>query len=248
MHDRTLEELWNSAPPARRHFDPAMVERLPPVVRRLFLHAFARDARLAIAARIRMHGTIRLEGAWNPFEAEQVLRWDRGFVWHAKARMKGLPVSGFDRWVDGVGAMRWKAFGLAPVMSADGPDISRSAAGRLQIESVWLPAVLLDPAVEWSARDDTHAIAIVRAHGEETHLAFEVDGTGRVRSLHASRWSNAGGGEYREQDFGGVVLADRAFDGITIASELRVGWWFGTPRFEAEGEFFRATVDDVQWR
>jgi hypothetical protein len=29
---------------------------------------------------------------------------------------------------------------------------------------------------------------------------------------------------------------------------VRLGWWFGTERFEREGEFFRATVDDVEWK
>ncbi len=39
--------------------------------------------------------------------------------------------------------MRWKLFGIVPVMRADGPDVSRSAKGRLELESLWLPSVLV---------------------------------------------------------------------------------------------------------
>jgi hypothetical protein len=33
-----------------------------------------------------MHGEIKL-GRWWPFRAEEVIRWDRGMVWHAVVRM-----------------------------------------------------------------------------------------------------------------------------------------------------------------
>jgi hypothetical protein len=66
----------------------------------------------------------------------------RGFTWQARAKVKGLPVSGSDRWLDGAGAMRWKPLGLIPVVTAEGGDISRSALGRVQIEAMGLPTVL----------------------------------------------------------------------------------------------------------
>ena len=34
--------------------------------------------------------------------------------------MKGLPVKGSDRWIDGKGSMRWRLFGLFPLFSAAG--------------------------------------------------------------------------------------------------------------------------------
>ena len=38
------------------------------------------------------------------------------------------------------------------------------------------------------------------------------------------------------------------FAGYTIPTRLRAGRHFGTGRFESEGEFFRATVDDAAYR
>ena len=247
--DHMLEELWNTAPMAPQGFDPSQVMHLPPTARRYFLHALAPGVKLAHAAHLRMHGTIRLGKEWQIFRAEQVLSWDRGFVW--KARVGGaLPIVGSDRWVDGEGSMRWKLLGIMPVMTADGPDISRSAAGRLQLESMWLPAVLLDPNVEWIAGDDdAHTEVVVRAHGEESHVELDVDDHGTPRHAALRRWGNPEGGEFHPAPFGIIVEDEGTFDGITVPTKIRAGWFFGTERFEQPGgEFFRAVVDHIDFR
>jgi hypothetical protein len=38
------------------------------------------------------------------------------------------------------------------------------------------------------------------------------------------------------------------FARYTIPIRMRVGWYFGTDRFESEGEFFRVTIDDGVYR
>jgi hypothetical protein len=49
-------------------------------------------------------------------------------------------------------------------------------------------------------------------------------------------------------DFGGVLESEATFGGYTIPNRVRAGWYFRTPRFESEGEFFRATIDDATFR
>jgi hypothetical protein len=63
-------------------------------------------------------------------------------IWRATVGRNMSTIRRFDRFVDGEGAMRWKLVGLFPVMTASGPDVSRSAAGRVKSESVWLPSIL----------------------------------------------------------------------------------------------------------
>jgi hypothetical protein len=53
-----------------------------------------------------------------------------GFVWSARAGV----VVGSDRSADGNGAMNWRVLSLVRVMHADGPDVSRSAAGRAAVD------------------------------------------------------------------------------------------------------------------
>lgn len=246
--DKTLEELWNTAPSSGGEFDPRSITHLPPAAQRYLQHALAPGARLATAARLTMTGSIKLGQGWYAFKAEQVLRWDRGFVWSARAQVKGLPVTGFDRLVDGEGAMRWRLLGLFTVMKADGPDIARAAAGRLHAEAVWLPAALLGADVSWIETAPTHAVAVIDAHGERSTLDIAIDDTGAVRSCSVQRWGDMNTGRFSYHHFGGTAAAERTFDGVTIPVHLHVGWWFNTPRFEDEGEFFRCVLEDVRFR
>ncbi|HEY2290488.1 MAG TPA: DUF6544 family protein [Thermoanaerobaculia bacterium] len=58
----TLDDLWNSALPATRTFDPAALAHLPEPARRYLTHAIAPGTPLASAVRLKMHGEIKLKG------------------------------------------------------------------------------------------------------------------------------------------------------------------------------------------
>lgn len=248
MRDRELEALWEAAPPATERFEAARLSALPPSARRFLAHTLEGGAKLSSAARLEMHGTIKLGDAWAPFHATQVLRWDRGFVWHAHTRVKGLPVSGSDRELDGEGEMRWRLLGIVPVMSARGPEISRSAIGRLHAEAMWLPGALLSPEVVWS-EGPSGPVFVTHAHGEESRVELTIDTDGALRAMKLARWGDVGSpGTFRYVDFGGSMGTERTFEGVTLPTEYRIGWYFGSERFEAEGEFFRCTLDAVTYR
>jgi hypothetical protein len=241
-----LEDFWRSASPATERFDASRVASIPEPARCYLEHAIAPGTLLASAVRLRMRGEIRI-GRWLPFHAEQVIHAERGFIWRAAVPRFGIPlIRGFDRLVDGAGAMRWRLFGLFPVMVASGPDITRAAVGRVNAESIWLPSVPVRDDVRWTARDNRKAAATFRHDSEP--VEFEIDGRGRAQSVRMRRWSNPGGGAFRLVDFGGVLEAVATFGGYTIPSRVRVGWFIGTPRFEAEGEFFRAAIEDAAFR
>jgi hypothetical protein len=193
-----------------------------------------------------MHGDIKL-GRWLPFTAEQVINADRGFIWSAVVRFLGVPIfRGFDRLLDGSGEMHWTLFGIAPMIVASGPDLTRAALGRVEIESLWLPSVLVRADVQWTTRAAGCPSATLSPGSQP--LAFKIDEQGRLQSAAIRRWGNPGGGSFRFEDFGAVVEAEGAFGGYTIPTSVRVGWYLGTPRFESEGEFFRATVDSATFR
>lgn len=243
----SLDQLWDAAPSDERAFEAGRMAGLPVAARRYLAHAIAPGTRLASAVRLRMHGEIKLR-AWLPFEAEQVIRRDRGMIWQAAVRMRGLPVRGSDRLLDGRGAMRWKLLGLIPVMTASGPDVTRSAAGRLAAELIWLPSALSGDDMSWTAPDWSHARASLAVQGNLVELALAVGGSGRLESLRMQRWGNPEGAGFHFADFGGVVEDEAAFGGYTVPTRLRIGWYFGTGRFESAGEFFRVTVDEARYR
>jgi hypothetical protein len=190
-----------------------------------------------------MHGHIRI-GAWRPFAATQVLAPGVGFIWSANTKVAGVPVLGYDKYVDGVGEMRWRLGGLVPVMSARNPDISTSAAGRLAAESVFVPTAFA--AAKWSDDDDgVHSTWQIDGHQESVDL--QIDDNGRLCGLVMRRWGNPNGAPFARYPFGVTVDAEREFGGITIPTKVRAGWWWRTDRQPA-GEFFRATITDAVFR
>lgn len=243
----SLDKMWNLAPSGDRTFRPAQISGLPEAARRYLEHAIAPGTRLASSVRLRMHGEIKLK-EWLPFTAEQVIREGRDLIWRATVRRNMSTIRGFDRFVDGEGAMRWKLFGLFPVMTASGPDISRSAAGRVKAESVWLPSILCGNGVSWTAQDACHPVAHFSVGTNTQPVALTIDDKGALMSITLQRWGNPEGGEFHVVNFGGVVEEEGKFGGYTIPTRVRIGWYFGTDRFESDGEFFRATVDDAMYR
>ena len=116
-------------------------------------------------------------------------------------------VSGYDAYADGHGAMEWMLLGRFPVMTADGPDVSTSAAGRAGGEAVWLPTALLPRAgVHWSAVADDHIVAGFRVGPTPIELHLRIDGDGHVRSVVFDRWGDpAQTGRFGWHPFGGEV-------------------------------------------
>jgi hypothetical protein len=244
--NRSLEGIWSSVEPGARVFDPDALGPLSESARRYLEHAIAPGTPLASAVCLEMVGEIKLK-KWVPFEAEQVIAWDRGFVWRATARVGLARIQGFDRLVDGRGEMRWKLIGIVPVMTAKGPDIDRSAAGRLAAESVWLPSVLASDDVEWDGERPASA-RIEHGGGEAVDVHLDVDASGRLDAVSLKRWGEVDpGAGFAYHDFGGVAEEERTFGGYTIPTRLRVGWHVGSDRFAPEGEFFRCRIKTAEF-
>ena len=159
-------------------FDPAMVAGLPEPARRWLTHTIVPGTPLWGSVVLTMHGEIRL-GSWRPFSAHQVLAPPRGFIWAATARVLGLPVTGFDRYSSGAGQMRWRLGGVVPVMTATGPDVTRSAAGRLAGEMALVPTTFR--AATWApGADDDHTVVTWRMDDQEESAALQVGADGRL--------------------------------------------------------------------
>jgi len=243
----SVQGFWEAAPSGDGIFQPPDLEALPELARLYLGHAIAPGTRLARAVHLRMHGEIKLQ-RWLPFRAEQAIVWGRGFIWRATVSMFRMPIKGSDRLVDGEGAMKWKLFGLIPVMTASGPDISRSAAGRVAGEAVWIPSVLCTREVTWTSSNKSTVKAKFTAHGETSELELAIDDKGRVKAASLPRWGNPENSGFRYVDFGVIAEEETTFGGYTIPTHFHAGWYFGTDRFESEGEFFRATITDADYR
>jgi hypothetical protein len=244
----SIEELWKSTPTSDRRCNPELFTALPSTARRYLERAIAPDMPLASAVRLWMHGDIKLGQKWHPFQGEEAICWNRGMIWRATTWMRGLPIWGADRVVNGLGTMQWKILGLFPVMQASGDDITRSGVGRVQGESVWLPSVLCSPDISWTELDASKVQAHFTTLGEPAHLTLTVSDAGLLECVKFERWGNPEGKAYHSVDFGVKVDESGTFAGYTIPKRIRAGWFFGSDRFESEGEFFRCTIDKAIYR
>jgi hypothetical protein len=143
--------------------------------------------------------------------------------------------------------MDWRILGLVRVVHAEGPDTSRSTAGRVGAEAVWVPTTLLPRfSVTWSATDPHHIAATYLLDETELKLRYVLADDGRVRSVTLERWADPDNtGTYGYHPFGFEVTGHTSFDGVTIPSAGRGGWFFGTDRW-ADGEFMRYEITDYR--
>jgi hypothetical protein len=225
-----------------RYFDVAMLAGLPPAAQRWLSRAVDPGMLLVSAVELKMHGEIRL-GRWRRFTAVQALVPDSGFVWAARTRVAGLRVSGYDSYVGDAGEMRWRALGLLPVQTASGPDVTRSAAGRLAAESVLLPTSLV--RATWLPGDDPGSATFVRRVGRlSLPVHIDVAADGRLLRVSMQRWGDPDGVGFAQRGF--EVLFEREFwaNGITVPDGLRAAWLGedGEP-----AEFFRAVIDSADF-
>jgi hypothetical protein len=213
-------------------------------VQRHLAQAIAPGTPLVTSARLRMRGRIKVGRRWLPFRAHQILNPHLGFVWAAQAA--GV-IAGSDRYLDGHGGQNWKLLGLLTVAHAEGPDVARSAAGRSGAEAIWLPTALLPRfGVRWSAGSGDQVTAGFRVGDTPLELQLRLDAAGRITSLVFDRWGDPDNrGAFGWHRFGGEVTGYRSFQGLTIPSQGRLGWFYGEDRWAA-GEFFRYQVTDLQ--
>jgi hypothetical protein len=246
MEERALDRLWFQLehPRGTTPFDASMVEELPEPAQRYLLHAIEPGTVLAESAVLHMHGTIVREGRSMPMKAVQVLAPPRGFVWRAEAGTGLMRIRGYDRYAQARGEMRWWLQGLVPIVSIDGPDVARSAAGRLAGEGALVPSSLLPkPGVTWEAVCDTSARVHMEVHGERVSFTIGVATDGSVRSVTIDRWNNdPANGPVGYLPF--LVEFDeeqQRYGGYTIPVRFRAGW-VKAGVFEP---FFMARLDDA---
>ncbi|NJP05957.1 MAG: hypothetical protein HC837_10210 [Chloroflexaceae bacterium] len=244
-----MQRIWISlAPtqPATTAFTPSMVADLPEPVQRYLLHAIAPGTPLAESVDLTMHGQIKLNDQWYPFEADQRITLPYGFVWAPSVNMGWISVEGADTYAAGNGRMRFDLFGLIPLVQRTGPHIDRSALGRLVIESIWLPTALLPQrGVLWQVLDAERIAATVMLGGVSHTLVFTIDAVGRLQSAMLERWSSE---EQCPLPFGCTITAEQTFNGCTIPAQAQVGWYHGSPRFQSEGVFFTFVLDQARYQ
>jgi hypothetical protein len=233
--------LWDSRD---RFTGKRLPAELPEPARRYLEHAIAAGTVLASSVKLQMRGEIKLN-RWRSFTGDQIIHRNLEFAWNANTSFAGIPTRGIARLIGGKGAVLWKVFHIVPVASQGGRHITRSAVGRAMLESIFLPPALLERGVHWTALTEARPHAHIVAQGESAELAFRIAVNGAVENVQVLRWAHTGGGDFHYRPFGAIVEEEQRFNGYTIPTRLRVGYYAGSDRFETDGEFLRITIENA---
>jgi hypothetical protein len=95
---------------------------------------------------------------------------------------------------------------------------------------------------EWSAVDPHNVTASYALHATQLDIGYTLDDDARVLAVVLDRWGDPRNeGAWAYHPFGFEVTAYSTFDGVTIPSSGRAGWFYGSDRW-SEGEFFRSEI------
>lgn len=226
--------------PVGNSFTEHELEGLPDPVVRYLSASIAPGTPLAQSASLRMRGSVKQGRWWLPFRARQILAPRYGFVW--AARVGGVLV-GSDRYLAGDGMMEWKLLGLVRLVHEEGRDTAHSAAGRAGAEAVWVPTAMLPRfGVTWGAEDAHHITASYRIDGFDLELHYTLDDKARAQSIALDRWGGPDGKGFHR--FVHELTRYSTFDGVTIPSGGRAGWFNGADEW-SDVEFFRYEITDL---
>jgi hypothetical protein len=254
-HEAGLADLWRRLreAPGGGRFDPASIAELPVPARRYLEHAIAPGTLLAGSVELEMEGRIGLSpGAEKtPFRARQVLAAPAGLIWQAEVGRGLRQVSGSDSYGDGVGETLWFLGYALPVVRGSGPDVTRSAAGRVALEAALLLPSALHPSrgARWEAGDDRVATVHLKVGEHELSPTLHVAPNGHLLRIEMMRWDPAGpSGEPEEVRWvadGFDEAAEATFGGYTVPTTVRVTKNAGTPQVDT---FFEARITSADYR
>lgn len=238
-------EAHDSARP--QAFDTATVDGVPEPARRLLLRALPAGTPLYSIIYLNMSGEIKLGSRWLPFTARQILKAGVGFVWEPVVGGRIVRFVGADALGPDGARIEFRLFGRIPVVGASGPDVARSAAGRLAAETVaWLPQALTPQAgARWTAIDDGRSIVTLDGPSGPVDVEVGVGPDGALTSIGLERWNDSAKPP-GPAPFGGDVHAGFVTtSNVTIAGAGAAGWdW--NDQGEADGVFFRYTIDQAE--
>jgi hypothetical protein len=233
---------------AQTTFDPqALAQHLPPAALRYLTHAIRPGVPLARRAEVSFHGSVRMKPRlpWLSFRGRETIELARAYHVTARAHLGPIPVTTQDWYARGDTSARILLFGFVPVMRRHGTDATRSARGRLVVESTWLPSTFVpEYGAQWSEANGSLSLTMP-IDSEAVPVTMELAADGQLRELRLQRWSDlTDDGHYAWIPFAAYTQAERTFGDYTVPSQIRASWWAGTDR---EFEFFRTTVDDIQY-
>jgi hypothetical protein len=205
--------------------------RLPPPVQRYVRAAGAVGKPMPRNVRARWRGRIRgtASDPWMELVAEQVNTFgpSPSRVFLIDATMKHLPVATYHRFIDDAATFKVRLLGVATVVDAEGPELTRAETVTLLNDLCMLaPGALVDPSIRWEPIDATSARVIYTRGTETVSAELRFDASGFLTNFISedrSR-SSSDGTAFTRMRWSTPLREPRPFGSARLASRGEARW------------------------
>jgi hypothetical protein len=212
-------------------FKPSELAVLPAPAARYLRHAIRPGSRICLTADLRLSGRVRTapQGDWLAFEACERVCAGRGFVSRSRVeRADGQALEGVESLFDGKARSDF-FLGSLPVVRRRGDRLTRSALGRLLIQSLWVPACLLPSrGARWRPGDQGFASVRIDDRQESSALNVFVAADGAPSRVSMLVYRDGPVGHSGLTPLGLRVEGELTFDGYTVPARVVATWNYGT--------------------
>lgn len=144
-----------------------------------------------------------------------------------------LPFQGYDRFVDGHGAMKGQIAKAITLFDQQGQAMDQACLATVLSECLVVPSIALQDYIEWEAIDDQHARATITAYGQTATGVFTFDDDGRMHSFTTNdRTYTDFQGNQKDVSWTARCEEYREFDGVFTPTSFAAIWHLPEGDFE----------------
>lgn len=239
------DKLVTEIPTPGKIVNEEMIQHLPTLVQRWLRSSGVVGKELTYNLRLKQTSKMRTAPSqpWMELEAEQYFSVEEpAFIWQVHTRMKGMPVNGRDKYMDGKGSMVITASGLIRVVDAAGAEIDQGSMLRYMGEMCWFPSAALSRYISWEEIDNNHARMTMTYKGLKAQGVCTIDDKGRLLRFDAKRYMG-NGKEATLNDWYAECLEWKEMDGIVIPVKGTVNWKLKEGPFD----YYHYTITDLEY-
>lgn len=245
MVDTEADKIITASHSQQKVVTEEMIQALPAPVQRWLRSSGVAGKPLPYNLRLKQTGKMRTapSQAWMKVEAEQYFNIEEpAFVWQVHTRMKGMPVNGRDKYVNGKGSMLITASGLIRIVDASAMEINQGSMLRYMGELCWFPAAALSKYISWEEIDEHHAKMIMEYEGLKAEGMCTIDDKGRLTRFDAKRYMGSGKDAVLN-DWYAECLEWQEMDGVVVPVKGTVNWKLKEGPFD----YYHYTITQLEY-
>lgn len=168
------------------------IKDLPAPVQKYIEYTGSIGKEKAITIRLKQLGQMKMkeDSGWIPLEAEEYYTTDKPcFMWYGIIKSSPLFFAkGYDKYLNGIGKLKIKLYGLITVAELNGSETDQSEAVRFLSELIWFPSAFVEDYITWEPIDNKSAKATLTYKNLSVTGIFYFNEIGEIVNFKAGRY------------------------------------------------------------